>query len=281
VVGPPEPAFRAPGLDSAVSPAGTARRIAFVNEKGGTGKTTLAVHVAAWLARSRKLRVLLVDLDTQGHAGKTLGLDVRQLEPNVFHFLTDPAVRLDDVRRATDVPGLAVVPAYKQMAGLAAALGTGEAAARRLGERLDEFRAEQDVVVLDGPPSLGLSVTSMLVAASEVVIPVALTYLALDGCAEVARTVERTAEEFHRPDLRVSAVVPMMHRRTALAEAVRERLETYFPGRVTPPLGVNVAIDEAQSHGKTVWEYAPRSRGAQMMTAVAEAVWTLGEAPPA
>jgi len=253
------------------------RRIAFVNEKGGTGKTTLAVHVAAWIARARKLRVLLLDMDTQGHAGKTLGLDVREIQPNVFDFLTDRSVDLARVRHATEVPGLAVVPAYKQMAGLAAALGSGPSAADRLAERLDEFGSEQDVVVLDGPPSLGLSVTAMLMAATEVVVPVALTYLALDGCAEVARSVERVAAEHHRPGLRVTAVVPMMHRRTALAEAVRERLEAYFPGRVTPPLGVNVAIDEAQSHGKTVWDYAPRSRGAQMMSAVAEAVWTLGE----
>ena len=115
------------------------RRIAFVNEKGGTGKTTLAVHVAAWIARARKLRVLLVDLDTQGHAGKTLGLDVREIKPNVFHFLTDPAVRLDQVHAPTEVPGLSVVPAYKQMAGLAAALGTVAlrrgAAARAAGRR--------------------------------------------------------------------------------------------------------------------------------------------------
>jgi chromosome partitioning protein len=252
------------------------RRIAFVNEKGGTGKTTLAVHVAAWLAREQKLRVLLVDLDTQGHAGKTLGLDVREIQPNVFHFLTDPSVDLGQVRHATEVPGLWVVPAYKQMAGLAQVLGTSAGASERLRERLDASPGEHDVVVLDGPPSLGLSVTSMLVAATEVVIPVALTYLALDGCAEVARTVERVAEEHHRPGLRVSAVVPMMHRHTALGEAVRERLEAYFPGRVTPPLGVNVAIDEAQSHGKTVWDYAPRSRGAQMMNAVADSVWKLG-----
>jgi chromosome partitioning protein len=224
--------------------------------------------------------VLLLDLDTQGHAGKTLGLDVREIQPNVFHFLTDPAVDLAQVRHGTEVPGLSVVPAYKQMAGLAQALGTSAGAEERLRERLDASSGEHDVVVLDGPPSLGLSVTSMLVAATEVVIPVALTYLALDGCAEVARTVERVAEEHHRPGLRVSAVVPMMHRRTALAEAVRERLEAYFPGRVTPPLGVNVAIDEAQSHGKTVWDYAPRSRGAQMMSAVAEAVWELGATEP-
>jgi len=257
------------------------RRIAFVNEKGGTGKTTLAVHVAAWLATERHLRVLLVDLDTQGHAGKTLGLDVRTLEPNTFHFLVDRELQVADVARPTAIPGLEVVPSYKQMAQLAVALGTGPQSEERLAERLEETVHAHEVVVLDGPPSLGLSVTNMLVAATEVVVPVALTYLALDGCAEVARTVERVAEQHRRPQLRVSAVVPMMHRHTALAGAVQERLEAYFPGRVTPPLGVNVAIDEAQSHGQTVWEYAPRSKGAAMMTEVAEAVWRLGETPGA
>ena len=137
-----------------------------------------------------------------------------------------------------------------------------------------------DVVVLDGPPFLGLSVSNMLVAASEVVVPVALTYLALDGCAEVARTVEPGWPRAP-PQLCGTAILSLMHRHTALGEAVRERLEAYFPGRVTPPLGVNVAIDEAQSHGQTVWEYAPRSRGAAMMTEVAESVWRLGEAPAA
>ena len=257
------------------------RRIAFVNEKGGTGKTTLAVHVAAWLATERRLRVLLVDLDTQGHAGKTLGLDVRTLEPNAFDFLVDRGMQLAEVARPTAIPGLEVVPSYTQMAQLPVALGPGFHSDERLAERLEETVHDHEVVVLDGPPSLGLSVTNMLVAASEVVVPVALTYLALDGCAEVARTVERVAEEHHRPHLRVSAVVPMMHRHTQLAGAVRERLEAYFPGRVTPPLGVNVAIDEAQSHGQTVWEYAPRSKGAAMMNEVAEAVWRLGETPGA
>ena len=101
------------------------RRIAFVNEKGGTGKTTLAVHVAAWLATERRLRVLLVDLDTQGHAGKTLGLDVRTLEPNAFDFLVDRGMELAEVARPTAIPGLEVVPSYKQMAQLPVALGPG------------------------------------------------------------------------------------------------------------------------------------------------------------
>src|SRR5215813_12487385 len=267
----PEPhrvqAGEGPGADPLSPGVPSVRRIAFVNEKGGTGKTTLAVHVAAWIARTHRQRVLLVDLDTQGHAGKTLGLDVREIQPNVFHFLTDRSITLEAVRHPTEISGLSVLPAYKQMAGLAESLGTSPSAVERLSERLDEFSGQHDVVVLDGPPSLGLSVTGMLVAATEVVVPVALTYLALDGCAEVARTVERVAGEYHRPGLRVTAVVPMMHRHTALAEAVRERLEAYFPGRVTPPLGVYVAIDEAQSHGKTVWDYAPKSRGASFFFA--------------
>ncbi|MBM4379437.1 MAG: AAA family ATPase, partial [Deltaproteobacteria bacterium] len=91
------------------------RRLAFINEKGGTCKTTLAVSVAAWLATERRARVLLVDLDTQGHAGKSLGLDVRALEPNVFHWLSDDAVQFEDVVRPTAVPGLELVPSYKQM----------------------------------------------------------------------------------------------------------------------------------------------------------------------
>jgi chromosome partitioning protein len=249
------------------------RRIAFVNEKGGTGKTTLAVHLAAWAAQERGQRVLLVDLDTQGHAGKSLGLDVRTLVPNAFHWLTDPGVSLAAVARPTGVPRLSVVPAYKQLRDLPAALVGEERPLRRLSERLGEAAGDFDLVVLDGPPSLGPAVSNVLVAASEVVLPVALTYLALDGCAEVAQTVEQVAREEAVPDLHISAVVPMLVRQTSLAAAILERLEAHFPGTVTPGLGVNVKIDEAQSHGQTIWEYAPKSRGAETMRTVVEAIW--------
>jgi chromosome partitioning protein len=249
------------------------RRIAFVNEKGGTGKTTLAVHLAAWAAQLQVPRVLLVDLDTQGHAGKSLGLDVRTLTPNAFHWLTDQSIALADVARPTAIPGLSVVPAYKQLQGLPAALATEPRPLHRLAERLADASASFDLVVLDGPPSLGPAVSNILVAASEVVLPVALTYLALDGCAEVAQTVERIGREEAVADLHISAVVPMLVRQTLLAAAILERLEANFPGRVTPGLGVNVKIDEAQSHGETIWEYAPKSRGAEQMRTVVEAIW--------
>jgi len=249
------------------------RRIAFVNEKGGTGKTTLAVHLAAWAAQERAERVLLVDLDTQGHAGKSLGLDVRTLTPNAFHWLTDSGVSFADVARPTAFARLTVVPAYKQLQGLADSLVGQKRAFHCLADRIAEVSADFDVVVIDAPPSLGPAVSNTLVAAREVVLPVALTYLALDGCAEVAQTVERVAHEEAVPELHISAVVPMLVRRTSLAEAILERLEAHFPGKVTPGLGVYVKIDEAQSHGQTIWEYAPKSQGAAGMRTVMEAIW--------
>src|SRR3954447_7078232 len=91
------------------------RSIAIINEKGGTGKTTLAVNVAAYLAEKKKQRVLLVDLDTQGHAGKSLGLDVRTITPNVFHLLSDPKLPFEQVVHKTSLSGLDVIPSYKQM----------------------------------------------------------------------------------------------------------------------------------------------------------------------
>ncbi len=252
------------------------RRIAFINEKGGTCKTTLAVNTAAWLARERGLRVLLVDLDTQGHAGKVLGVDVRTLKHHVFHLLTDEAVRFEDVVQRSAIDGLDVVPSYKEMADFPTAVAGDARRAHRLAERLirPAEGAGYDVVVFDAPPSMGLTTRNILVAATEVVVPVALTYLALDGCAEMVETVRKVGEAEGRSELRVTKVVPTLYRKTALADAILERLKAYFPDSLSStPLGFNVKIDEAQSHGKTIWEYAPRSTGAQMLGAIAEEIY--------
>jgi chromosome partitioning protein len=251
------------------------RRIAFINEKGGTCKTTLAVNTAAWLARELGLKVLLVDLDTQGHSGKSLGLDVRTLPRHVFHLLTEPDVRLEDVVRPSAVEGLSVLPAYKEMADFPLAVAGDERRAHRLADRLAPAEAAgYDVLVFDAPPSLGLTTRNILVAATEVVVPVALTYFALDGCAEVADTVRQVAESEGRPELRITKVVPTLYRRTALATAILERLQSYFPEALAAtPLGYNVKVDEAQSHGKTIWEYAPSSRGAEMLAAIAAEIY--------
>ncbi|HTT69584.1 MAG TPA: AAA family ATPase, partial [Anaeromyxobacteraceae bacterium] len=161
------------------------RRIAFMNEKGGTCKTTLCVNLGAWLARRRGQRVLLADLDTQGHAGKSLGVDVRTVAPTVKDLLLGRAP-LEAVLRATAVPRLDLLPANKELAAFpveAAALPDREEKLLAAVEALPKDR--WDLVLFDAPPSVSLVTDNLLRAATEVVLPVALTYLALDGCAEI------------------------------------------------------------------------------------------------
>lgn len=253
------------------------RRIAFINEKGGTGKTTLAVNVAAYLAQHHERRVLLVDLDTQGHAGKALGLDVRELRPHAFHLLADPAVPLDAVIRPTGIERLSIIPSYKEMSELPAVAAGDPRRLFRLADRLARLDGRFDAAVFDSPPSMGLTTFNILCAATEVVVPVALTYLSLDGCAEVVKTVEGVSREHGRPDLRVTRVVPTLYRKTALADAILAKLHEHFAGAVSPvPLSFSVKIDEAQSHGRTIWEYAPRCKGAELLAQIAEDLWSAG-----
>jgi len=245
------------------------RRIAFINEKGGSCKTTLAVNTAAWLAGRRGARVLLCDLDTQGHAGKSLGIDVRGMRPTIADLLCEPDVQVNDVVRPTPVEGLDLLPANKDMARFPI-----EAAARADRDRLLQKKladlAGYDYVLFDAPPSMGLVTTNIMLAAEEIVIPVAMTYFALDGCAEILETVERVRDAFGHDALHVAMVVPTLYRKTALAAEILERLRARFPETLCRTvLGYNVQIDEAQSHGQTIWEYAPASRGAALLEDIA------------
>lgn len=248
------------------------RRIAFINEKGGVGKTTLAVNVAAYFALKKNKRVLLLDLDGQGHAGKTLGLDVRSLNPSMFHLLTRDDVSLDAVTRSTAVKNLWVVPARKDMGEFPQVASTMADRERLLARRLADEAERYDVIIFDAPPSMGLVTVNVLLASTEVVIPVGTTYLGLDGCAEMVATIEQVSADFAHPELHVSRVVPTLYRKTQLSDEVVEKLKAHFPKRVCEPMVLNVAIDEAQGHGQTIWEYAPWSRGATIMQTVAESI---------
>jgi chromosome partitioning protein len=251
------------------------RRIAFVNEKGGTCKTTLCVNVGAWLA-GRGARVLLADLDTQGHAGKSLGVDVRGIRPTVHEWLIGTAA-LDDIVRPTPVPGLDLLPANKDLAALPVALAAAPDRGDRLDRRLDGLpQGRWDYVLVDAPPSVSLVTDNVLAGAREVVVPVALTYLALDGCAEIVRSLERLrAERGRAPEL--TLVVPTLHRRTQLADEILAKLREQFPRVLSgTTLRWSVKVDEAQSHGKTVFEHAPRCAGARDLAAIAEEIRALG-----
>jgi chromosome partitioning protein len=246
------------------------RRIAFINEKGGTCKTTLCVNVAARLA-ARGLRVLVVDLDTQGHAGKSLGVDVRSLRPTIHDWLLDYTVPFEAVRRPTAVAGLDLVPANKDLAEFPVAVAPAADRADRLDARLDALGAGRyDAVLIDAPPSQSLVTENVLRGARELVIPVALTYLALDGCAEILRSLERLrAERSQAPAL--ALVVATLYRKTQLADEILAKLRERFGALLSPTvLGWSVKVDEAQSHGRTIFEYAPRSSGATALAAIAD-----------
>jgi len=257
------------------------RRIAFINEKGGTCKTTLCVNLGAYLAREKNKRVLLVDLDTQGHAGKSLGLDVRALTPTVFDLLTRDDLTVSQVARGTAVPGLDVVPSNKAMSEFPVAVAHRPDRARRL-DRVMQGLSLYDYIFYDAPPSMSLTTVNIMAASDEVVIPVALTYLALDGCAEMVETVRKVSADHQRPDLRVSMVVPTLYRHTALADEILGKLQAYFPKELSgTALGYNVKLDEAQSHGQTIWDYAPSCAGAKMLRAIGDELIARGKRQPA
>jgi chromosome partitioning protein len=248
------------------------RKIAFVNEKGGSCKTTLAVNVGAYFALEKGLRVLLVDVDPQGQVGKSLGIDVRDSESTVYELLTDQAIRPADVAQRSRVEGLDVIIANKSLIDfpqLAAREGDRE---WKLKQKFDGLRG-YDYVIFDSPPSLGLSTINIMLTVDEIIIPVSLTYFALDGCAEIMDTVRSVKENFGRRDIRVSMVVPTLYRNTNLANEIMAKLKEHFGSRVARTIiRYNVRIDEAQSHGLTIWEYDPRSTGAEMLRELSEEV---------
>jgi chromosome partitioning protein len=266
------------------------RRIAFINEKGGSAKTTLVANLAAYLALKRGRRVLAIDMDPQGQLGKVLGVDHRAPSRSAIDLLLDsllgdpgldrrpagpgerPASVLPSIR--TRIPGLDVIVANKSL-GLFPGFQDADDPdpTGRLAETLDSAPeiGRYDFVLFDAPPSFGPLTLNVLRAAVEVVVPVPLTYLALDGCAELVRTIATVRERYDHPQLRVAMVVPTFYRRTKLAQEILERLKKRFPKEIAQSVvGYHVKIDEAQSRGLSIFEYAPRDRGARVMAELAE-----------
>jgi chromosome partitioning protein len=265
------------------------RRIAFINEKGGSAKTTLVANIASHLVLRRGRRVLAIDMDPQGQLGKVLGVDVRQTRRTAIDLVLDtllgdpgldrraessgdPTSSLPIVR--THLPSLDVIVANKSLGlfphweGADAEDPTGRLA--RALEPAPELAA-YDFVLFDAAPSFGPLTLSVLRAAREIVVPVPLTFLALDGCAELLRTVETVRKRYGNPELQISMVVPTFYRRTRLAREVLEKLKARFPKEIAHSVvGYHVKIDEAQSRGLSIFEYAPRDRGAQIMAELAE-----------
>ncbi len=271
------------------------RRIAFINEKGGSGKTTLVANLATYLAQSRNRRVLAIDMDPQGQLGKVLGLEVRRPRRTSIELLIDSVLgephgggaSLDDSPHGlpvmpTRIPSLDIIVANKSLALFPGWNGSDEEAdpTRRLANSLEAAPqlADYDFVFFDAPPSFGPLTLNVLRASDEVVIPVPLTFLALDGCAELVRTIDMVQTRYGHPKLRISMVIPTFYRRTRLAHEILEQLKRRFPKEIAHTVvGYYVKVDEAQSRGLSVLEYAPNHRSAKIMAALAEELEARGE----
>jgi chromosome partitioning protein len=246
----------------------TTRILVVANQKGGVGKTTTAVNLAAALAL-QGLRVLLVDLDPQGNASTALSVDHGEGTPSIYDVLIGGAPIASVVGECKHVPGLFVVPATIDLAGaeieLVSMVARETRLQRALGTYLAQTRARAepyDYVFLDCPPSLGLLTVNALTAAGELLIPIQCEYYAMEGLGQLLRTLTQVQEHLN-PEIRLGAIVLTMYdARTRLAQGVADEVRAHFPDlvlRTTIPRSVRVS--EAPSHGQTVVTYDPASVG--------------------
>jgi chromosome partitioning protein len=253
------------------------RVIAVANQKGGVGKTTTTVNIAAALALSGK-SVLVVDLDPQGNASTALGIEHAEGTPNVYDVLTGEQPLDTIVQECPDISRLSGAPATIDLAGAEIELVAGDGREYRLRQAIDGYLATLDprgatcdYVLIDCPPSLGLLTLNGLVAAREVLLPIQCEYYALEGLSQLLRTVDMVSSHLN-PDLRVSAIVLTMYDgRTRLASQVVHEVRTHFGERVLDTVVPrSVRVSEAPSYGQTVLTYDANSPGSLAYREVAE-----------
>ncbi len=239
---------------------------AFMNQKGGVGKTTTAVSVGALLAHEHGKNVLLIDLDPQGNLSDHLGIDPNVTERSIYNVVIDGMPPAEVLRRAH---GMDVLPANLDLSAAEAELAVMENRDLRLKDAVADFCAAYDYVLLDCPPSLGLLTISGLVLSTKVVVPMQAEYLALRGLSQLLQTIDLVRERLN-PDLEVAGVVfCKFDSRTLLAQGVRQEVEAFFPGRVYEAVvRKNIRLAEAPSHGLPVDLYDKACRGVEDYRAV-------------
>ena len=268
---PPE--FSSPSDRTGGSKSLNAKVIAVTNQKGGVGKTTTAINLAAALAINGH-PTLVVDVDPQGNATSGLGLK-GQTAPGgtIYQALMTPSPTVDDFILQTTVERLAVVPATRDLAGAEIELIALDQRERRLRTLVDRLRSRFEFIIIDSPPSLGLLTLNALVAADTVLIPLHCEYFALEGLADLVATLRRVRAALN-PTLDIEGVLLTMNdERTNLGQQVARDVRDFFKEKVySTVIPRNVRLAEAPSHGQSVMTYDPRSRGAEAYAALAKEV---------
>lgn len=262
---------------------GIQRVVTVSNQKGGVGKTTTAVNLAAALAHGG-LKVLLIDNDPQGNASTALGIEHPPGTPSVYDVLIGERSLADVIRPCPDVDGLFCAPATIDLAGAEIELVAEIGRETKLREALDAFLAlpagaDFDYIIIDCPPSLGLLTLNAFVAAKEVLIPIQCEYYALEGLTMLWHNVERIRSAMNER-LRVSTILLTMYdRRTNLSRQVAEEVRQYFPEQtLATEIPRSVRVSEAPSYGQSVITYDPTSAGATAYRLAAREVADRGAA---
>ena len=253
------------------------KTIALVNQKGGVGKTTSSINLAASLGYLGK-RSLLIDLDPQGNSTTGLGIDKGDIKKSIYDLLVDSA-DLKDVIKKTKFKNLYIIPATISLAG--ADLELAEKARmdpefsknRQLKIKLEEAKQMFDYIIIDCPPSLGLLTTNALTASDSVIIPVQCEFFALEGIMQLLNSI-MLAQKTLNPTLDIEGVLlTMLDNRTNLGLEVVQDIKSYFKERVYDTIIPRlVRLSEAPSHGKPIINYDPKSRGAEAYINLAKEV---------
>jgi chromosome partitioning protein len=235
--------------------------VAIANQKGGVGKTTTAINLAAGLALRGK-PTLLIDLDPQGNSSMSF-LDITQIGRSVYDALSEQAIPMSDIIQRTGLMNLSIAPARIALAKLESKL-VGEIDSHyRLKDRLEPALGRFRHIVIDCPPTLGLLTVNALVASTHLLIPIQSSYFALEGTDDLLETIEKVRAR-PNPNLRILGVLITMHdKRTALARDIRGQIQKVFGGKVFKTvITKSVRLEESPAYKESIFTFAPDSTGA-------------------